>query len=98
MSGVTWYLHAVEIGAGNWLCRRGLAEYDHHRELPDAFGHLAAIAEATGGRGSYTLMAHHLDGTIETRHATDVRPRHGHRLPPPSRCPPRPRGAAPFYG
>lgn len=97
MATMRLYLHAVELDDGIWLCQRGRTEVDHHGELSEALGHLAAIAEVNGGRDAFTLIAHHLDGTIQSRPAADVQPRPGRPAPPLLRFPPGPMGAAPSW-
>lgn len=71
---VSWFLRALEQADGHWLCRFGLEELGTQPDEPSALRYLGEAASARGGRESFLFFLHRLDGTIESRPATDPLP------------------------
>lgn len=57
-----WFLRAVEVADGGWVCRHGLTEFDTHHELREALEHLRHLAQDIAPS---ILLVHRLDGTVE---------------------------------
>ncbi len=55
------FFRVVERADGQWVCRWGRHEFDHHAELDDALLHLAEIA---GQHRPSEILVHRLDGTV----------------------------------
>jgi hypothetical protein len=64
---MAWFLHAVELADGSWMCRHGLHEYDAHPSLELALSHLHELARELG---SSELILHHLDGHLTRASST----------------------------
>jgi hypothetical protein len=71
---VTWFLHAVEQGDGRWLPRFGREEFDAMPDEASVLAFLVSLAMDRGGRDEFRLYLHRLDGTVESRPATDHLP------------------------
>ena len=61
-----WFFRAVQRDDGQWVCRRGLHEFDTHELLDSAVEHLLALASDFT---PFEVYVHHLDGTVESRSA-----------------------------
>jgi hypothetical protein len=71
---VSWFLRAIEQADGHWVCRFGREEFGTMPDEPSALRRMVEAASALGGRESFLFYLHRLDGTIESRRATDPLP------------------------
>jgi hypothetical protein len=71
---MSWFLRAIEQPDGRWLCRFGREEFGVMPDELSALRHMVEAASALGGRASFLFYLHRLDGTIESRPATDPLP------------------------
>lgn len=60
-SAMAWYFRAIEQADGQWVCRRGMTDYDSHAALEDAITHLLAMS---ADEQPAELFIHRLDGTV----------------------------------
>jgi hypothetical protein len=60
-SSVAWYFRAIEQPDGQWVCRRGMTDYDSHADLEDAITHLLAMS---ADEQPAELFIHRLDGSV----------------------------------
>lgn len=58
-----WFVRAVEVDDGRWLCRHGMRVFDCHPSLDEALKHLRNIARRMCADTS--IVVHHCDGRVE---------------------------------